>query len=123
MTKDDERRFEALGYRLQLAEEDGVWVATARRLDTGEAFGPPVPGDAADEAAGQLAGWLEWQHRHAAALAALQAAEAAYHRVAAQAGLGGADSALREQVTTALEALDDRRRELDTVRGQRPWPH
>ena len=68
-------RFEALGFRVHLTEDDGVWVATARRLDTGDAFGPPVPGDRADEAAESLASWLEWQHAHTHALQALQTAE------------------------------------------------
>jgi hypothetical protein len=81
-------RFAALGYRVHLAEDDGVWIATARRLDGGEAFGPPFPGDRADEAAEALARWPEWQHAHSG----------------------------------ALVRLDDLRRDLDTIREQKPWP-
>lgn len=116
-------RFEALGYRVHLAEDEGVWVATARRLDSGDTFGPPVPADRADEAADLLARWLEWQHAHTTALTALQTAETAYHRLAAD-GFAPADAeARRAALREALMRVDDRRRELDAVRGQRPWPH
>jgi hypothetical protein len=117
-------RFTALGYRVHLAEDEGVWTATARRLDTGDTFGPPVPADAADEAAEQLARWLEWQRAHTTALQALQAAEHTYHRLTADRFANptltsGPASAARD----ALVRLDDLRRELDRVRGQKPWPH
>lgn len=116
-------RFSLLGYRVQLTEDDGVWVATARRLDTGDAFGPPVPGDRAEEAADTLAGWLEWQRAHTLALQALQSAENSYHRLAAD-RFGAADEeARRLAVRDALVRVDDLRRELDTVRGLKPWPH
>ena len=76
-------RFQALGYRVHLTEDEGVWVATARRLDTGDMFGPPMPPDRADEAAEPLVRWLEWQHAHTIALNELQAAETTYHRLVA----------------------------------------
>jgi hypothetical protein len=116
-------RFETLGYRVQLTEEDGVWVASARRLDTGDAFGPPVPADRAEEAAESLARWLEWQHAHTAALHALQSAETAYNRLAAERFAAADNQAHRIALRDALVSLDDRRRELDNVRGQKPWPH
>ena len=117
-----DHRFEALGYRVQLTEDEGVWVASARRLDTGDAFGPPMPADRADEAIDQLARWLEWQQTHAAALRALQAAESTYHRLSADrfAAANGTDRAARR---LALATLDERRRLLDEVRARRPWPH
>lgn len=116
-------RFFALGYKLHLAEDDGVWVATASRLDTGDAFGPPVPADYAEEAADRLAGWLEWQRAHTAALAALQAAENAYHRLAADRFGNPSEDARRTAMRDALTRVDNLRRELDGVRDQRPWPH
>ncbi|MGE3276546.1 MAG: hypothetical protein AB7O67_15640 [Vicinamibacterales bacterium] len=118
-------RFAALGYRLILAEdEDGVWVASARRLDTGDPFGPPMPADRGEEAAALLAGWLEWQRAHANALAALQAAEGAYNRHVAEAALGTTtDEAGRASQREALSRLDACRSQLDQVREQRPWPH
>ena len=116
-------RFFALGYKVQLAEDDGVWVATARRLDTGDAFGPPVPADHAEEATDRLAGWLEWQRAHTTALAALQAAENAYHRLAADRFGNPSEENRRTAVRDALIHVDDLRRELDVVRGQKPWPH
>lgn len=117
-----DHRFESLGFRVQLTEDEGVWVATARRLDTGDTFGPPVPADRADEAADLLARWLEWQHAHTAALHDLQAAESIYHRLAGDRFAGGASTA-RETVRAALVEIDERRRRLDEIRGQRPWPH
>lgn len=115
-------RFATLGYRVQLTEDEGVWVATARRLDTGDMFGPPVPGDRAEEAAELLARWLEWQHAHTVALNALQSAETVYHRLAAH-QFASATVADRTVVRAALIQIDDLRRQLDEVRGQRPWPH
>jgi glutathione S-transferase len=117
-----DHRFEALGYRVQLTEDEGVWVATARRLDTGDMFGPPVPADRAEEAADQLARWLEWQQAHTAALQALQVAESAYHRLSAD-RFSSAGDADRAALRAALADIDDRRRQLDDVRAGRPWPH
>ncbi|MGQ0737009.1 MAG: hypothetical protein ACT4QD_25595 [Acidobacteriota bacterium] len=117
-----DQRFASLGYRVQLSEDEGVWVATARRLDTGDTFGPPVPADRAEEAANLLACWLEWQHAHSAALSALQVAAAEYHRLAA-ATFASPDESHRADVRRALTAIDEQRRRLDEVRGQRPWPH
>ncbi|MGE3190849.1 MAG: hypothetical protein AB7N90_14300, partial [Vicinamibacterales bacterium] len=99
-----EARFTTLGYRLLLAEdEDGVWVASARRLDTGDPFGPPVPGDGPDEAAEMLARWLAWQQAHAGALAALQAAEGQYNRLVAESALcSGGDHAGEGRLRAAL---------------------
>ena len=116
-------RFFALGFKLQVTEDDGVWVATARRQDTGDAFGPPVPGDRADEAADRLASWLEWQRAHTTALQALQSAENTYHRLAADRFVNPSEDARRAAVREALVRVDDLRRELDAVRGQKPWPH
>jgi hypothetical protein len=117
-----DHRFESLGFRVQLTEDEGVWVATARRLDTGDTFGPPVPADGADEAAELLVRWLEWQQAHTIALRDLQAAETIYHRLAADRFSGGGDTA-RAALRAALAEIDERRRRLDEIRGQRPWPH
>ena len=114
-------RFLALGYQVHLTEDEGVWVASARRLDTGDMFGPPVPGDRADEAADVLVRWLEWQRAHTSALAALQDAEAAYHRLAG-AMFAAPDDSQRDARRSALLKVDTLRRQLDEVREQRPWP-
>ncbi len=116
------QRFESLGFRVQLTEDEGVWVATARRLDTGDMFGPPVPADGADEAAELLVRWLEWQQAHTTALHALQSAETIYNRLAADQFSTPGETA-RAALRAALADIDDRRRRLDEVRGQRPWPH
>lgn len=117
-----DHRFASLGFRVQLTEDEGVWVATARRLDTGDMFGPPVPADGADEAAELLARWLEWQHAHTIALHDLQAAETIYHRLAADRFAAAGDTA-RAALRAALSDIDERRRRLDEIREQRPWPH
>jgi hypothetical protein len=117
-----DQRVASLGFRVQLAEDEGVWVATARRLDTGDMFGPPVPADAAAEAAELLASWLEWQQAHTTALHELQTAETVYHRLAADQFSGTGETA-RAALRAALADIDDRRRRLDEIRGQRPWPH
>jgi hypothetical protein len=116
-----DERFLTLGYQVQLTEDEGVWVASARRLDTGDIFGPPVPGDRAEEAAELLARWLEWQRAHTSALGALQDAEADYHRLAA-AAFAPPDEEQRRARGSALLRVDELRRQLDDVREQRPWP-
>jgi hypothetical protein len=122
-------RFGLLGYRVHLAEEEGVWVATARRPDNGDSFGPPVAGDRADEAADLLARWLEWQQAHTTALTALQTAIAAIAGLTSPApkegegAAGDGEATGRLAVRDALIRVDERRRELDRIRGQKPWPH
>lgn len=118
-----DERFHRLGYGVDVAEENGMWVATARRLDTDDSFGPPVPADRADEARERLARWLEWQRTHTHALAALQDAMAIYHRVAADRFAAPGDPARRDALREALVRLDDARRALDVIREQQPWPH
>ena len=118
-----QQRFETLGFRVHLIEEEGVWVATARRADTGATFGPPVPGDRPDEAAELLARWLEWQHTHTTLLSALQSAQSEYHRVAGSHFALANAAEQRAARHAALVQLDDVRRQLDLVREQRPWPH
>jgi hypothetical protein len=87
--------------------------------------------------------WLEWQRDHAAALAALQEAQRAYHRVfveralasSRQSALGSRQSAAGDQEATdssgasdrpatdvqeKLKAVDDARVRLDAVRARKP---
>ena len=59
--------------------------------------------------------WAEWQREHAAALAALQEAQRAYHRVAVdslQSAVGSREG--------ALEALEAARVRLDETRARMP---
>lgn len=118
-----DERLTSLGFRVHLAEDEGVWVATARRLDNGDSFGPPVPGDCAEEATETLARWLEWQRNHVAALAALQHAEARYHRLTVEQFASATDVPAREALRSALTEVDERRRQLDIIRDERPWAH
>lgn len=63
--------------------------------------------------------WSEWQRDHAAALAALQEAQRAYHRVA----VGSTQSSSRQSAVDrrqSLEAIDAARARLDEVRARKP---
>jgi hypothetical protein len=65
--------------------------------------------------------WSEWQRDHAAALAALQEAQRAYHRAAVGSGQsapGSQQSAVERR--SSLEAVDAARTRLDDVRARRP---
>jgi hypothetical protein len=65
--------------------------------------------------------WSEWQRDHAAALAALQKAQRAYHRAAvgsAQSAPGSQQSEIERR--SSLEAVDAARTRLDEVRARRP---
>jgi hypothetical protein len=59
--------------------------------------------------------WLEWQRDHAAALAALQEAQRAYHRTVVERAL-----ARETNVQQALDAVDAARVRLDAVRARKP---
>jgi hypothetical protein len=59
--------------------------------------------------------WLEWQRDHAAALAALQDAQRAYHRTVVERALAKATN-----VQEALAAVDAARIRLDAVRARKP---
>ncbi len=66
--------------------------------------------------------WVEWQREHAAALAALQEAQRAYHRSIAGSAFAGPTEAtwaveIRKE---ALDALEGTRVRLDGVRARQP---
>jgi len=66
--------------------------------------------------------WAGWQRDHAAALAALQEAQRAYHRVAVgsrQSAVGSLESAVDSRAG-ALEALEAARVRLDEGRERMP---
>ena len=66
--------------------------------------------------------WVDWQRDHAAALAALQEAQRAYHRVAVdslQSAVASQQSAVGRRAG-ALEALEAARVRLDDVRARMP---
>ena len=72
--------------------------------------------------------WLEWQRDHAAALAALQEAQRAYHRVFVERALASnrqpavdsQQSAVDIPVSESLKAVDAARVRLDEVRARKP---
>jgi hypothetical protein len=59
--------------------------------------------------------WQQWQRDHAAALAALQEAQRAYHRTVVERALAKATD-----VQQKLNAVDDARVRLDAVRARKP---
>src|SRR5581483_12469082 len=78
-----EREIGGTRYRLVVDQRDAQWVAHAERVDSGDRFGLECSGESEGEALQRLVRWIEWQSEHAAALAALQQAERAYHRTIA----------------------------------------
>ncbi|MBS1817977.1 MAG: hypothetical protein JSU08_08615 [Acidobacteria bacterium] len=105
-------------YDLVATERNGHFVAHALRGEHRDRFGIETSGSSAAEALDRLTRWLEWQHAHTEALAALQQAERVYHRAMADAAFGASE--LGEASRAALEALNAARARLDEVRGRRP---
>ena len=66
--------------------------------------------------------WVEWQRDHAAALAALQGAQHAYHRAIADGAFAGPTEGPAAAGTQkeALDALEMARVRLDQVRARQP---
>jgi hypothetical protein len=112
----------SIGYRLVASARDGQWIAHAERTDSGDRFGIECSGASEDDAISRLAGWLEWQSEHRAALDALQSAERSYHRTIA----GSAFASPVEGPTAielqkdALEEVEAARVRLDEVRARKP---
>jgi hypothetical protein len=112
----------AVRYRITTTQHDDQWVARAERADTGDRFGVEGTGASADEAAGCVARWLEWQHEHTAALENLQRAEHAYHRTIAGSAFASpteGPSAIELQ-KEALDVVEAARVTLDQIRARRP---
>lgn len=108
-------------YRLLAIEREGRWLARAERGPSGDIFGIECGGATEAEAVNRLTRWLAWQHEHAAALAAIQETEHAYHRT-----ITGSAFAVPGEGTTnvdrqaALDAVDAARQRLDEVRSSQP---
>lgn len=112
----------AVEYRLMTKERDGQWTARAVRADSGEQFGPEYRSASADEAVDRLTRWLDWQSEHAAALAALQGAEHAYHRTIAGSAFANpteGPTAIELQ-KESLETVEAARIRLDEIRAKKP---
>ncbi|MFN7916139.1 MAG: hypothetical protein U0Q55_12440 [Vicinamibacterales bacterium] len=108
-------------YDLATTERNGQFSAHAVTGEKRERFGIETTGSSAAEALDKLTRWLEWQHEHTLALAALQQAERAYHRAMGDAAFAIARDLHAPDVSkTSLEQVDAARRSLDDVRGRRP---
>ena len=91
-------------YHIVATERDGQWYARAD--DAARPFGLETSGPTEAVAIQRLTDWLAWQHEHAAALQALQAAERVYHRtiaVSAFANPTGAPDANAEEQRLARQ--------------------
>jgi hypothetical protein len=109
-------------FNLAAAERDGQWIARATRDDNGDPFGIECAGATAADAIARLTEWLQWQADHAAALAALQQAERAYHRTIAGSAFASpteGPSAIELQ-KESLDAVEAARVYLDEIRSRRP---
>lgn len=109
-------------YRIVVVERDGQFVAHAERADNGDRFGVECAGASEDDATARLAHWLEWQHDHVTALAELQRAEHAYHRVIAGSAFSSpteGPSAIEMQ-KESLGVVEAARVRLDEIRARRP---
>jgi hypothetical protein len=109
-------------YRVIAVERTGQWVARAEARDTGRSYGIECCGASRKEAIERLTLWLGWQQAHAEALAALQAAERAYHRTVAHnafASPAAAPSPL-ELRKASLDLVEAARLRLDDIRARRP---
>jgi hypothetical protein len=117
----DERRTTER-YRIHVLQRGTDWVAWAERVDDGSRFGIECDAPTEAEAIARLTRWLEWQHEHATALAALQQAERDYHRtIAGSAFASEAEGPSPvEMQTEGLKAVEAARLRLDEVRARKP---
>jgi hypothetical protein len=109
-------------YRVIAVERAGRWVARAEARGTGRSYGIECFGASRTEAIERLTLWLEWQQAHAEALAALQAAERAYHRSVAHNAFASpaAASSTVELRKVSLDRVEAARVRLDDIRARRP---
>lgn len=68
----------------------------------------------------QTADWLNWQREHTEALAALQAAQHAYHRTVAGSAFVADTLEAVDAQKDALRRLEAARAHLDEVRARQP---
>jgi hypothetical protein len=109
-------------YRILAVEREGAWHAQAEEVPGGSRFGAECSGSSEAEATERVFRWLDWQAEHAAALAALQTAERAYHRtIAGSAFVSPTEgpSAIELQ-KESLQAVEAARVRLDEVRASKP---
>jgi hypothetical protein len=109
-------------YRIHAVERDAKWFSRAVSADTGAPFGTECEGDTEAAAVDRLARWLDWQHEHAAALAALQQAEQAFHRTIAGSAFANPTEGPTavEMQKEAFDLVEAARVRLDDVRARKP---
>src|ERR1700682_4387851 len=110
-------------YHIVATERDGQWYARAD--DAARPFGLETSGPTEAVAIQRLTDWLAWQHEHAAALQALQAAERVYHRTIAVSAFANPSrapdaNALQKE---SLDAVEAARIRLDGIRARHNTLH
>jgi hypothetical protein len=109
-------------FRVAAVRRDDGWIAFATKVATGDRYGIECAGRTEAEAIERLTRWLDWQAEHAAALAALQQAEQAYHRTIAGSAFANpteGPTAIELQ-KESLEEVEAARVRLDDIRARRP---
>jgi len=109
-------------YRILASEREGSWHAHAEEAPGGNRFGAECTASSEAEAVERVERWLDWQSEHAAALAALQSAERAYHRTIAGSAFvspveGPSPIELQKE---SLQAVEAARVRLDEIRASKP---
>lgn len=112
-------------FQILAIERQGSWLAQASSGERGDRFGGEFAGSSRDEAIARAHRWLEWQHRHAVALAELQDAERAYHRAIAEHAFASPDGSVAslQARQAALNLVEAARVKLDEVRARQPAEH
>jgi hypothetical protein len=106
-------------YRLVVSGQGGQWTAHAVHAASGDRFGTAFTGPTEADVVARLSAWLEWQREHAAALAALQLAEQAFHRTIAGSAFANVGEAVENQ-KASLDQVEAARVRLDEVRARQP---
>ncbi len=106
-------------YRLVVSGQSGQWTAHAVHAASGDRFGTTFTGPTEADVVARLSAWLAWQREHAAALAALQSAEQAFHRTIAGSAFANASEAVEVQ-KESLDQVEAARVRLDDVRARQP---
>ena len=109
-------------YRIRTLSRETTWVAWAERVDDGGRFGIECAASTEAAAIARLTRWLDWQHEHSVALAALQEAERDYHRTIADSAFTAPAEGPSpvEMQKDGLKAVEAARLRLDDVRARRP---
>jgi hypothetical protein len=107
--------------QLHTVRDGTCWRAYATIASTGQRFGAELTAAIEAEAIERLTNWVRWQHAHGEALATLQRAEQAYHRLRTEHAFADPPTDAVERASgDLLAAIDAARAHLDVIRARRP---